>query len=102
MLTLIQKDRGILDERVNFSLSSAGRGVGLWRRALPRPVTTLIRATVGSGLSPHKVETVALEPKSKLGKTKGAEKEDIESESKGNSINQVEGNNDVEDNDLNK
>ena len=76
--------------------------VGLWKRALPRPVTTLIRATVGSGLSPRKVESVALEPKSKLGKTKGAEKEDIESESKGNSINKFEGYNDVELSDLMK
>ena len=75
--------------------------VGLWKRALPIPVTILTLVVVGSGLSPGKVESVALEPKSKLGKTKGAEKEEFEGKSKGSLINQIEGNNDVEDSDLN-
>ena len=44
---------------------------------------------------------MALEPKSKLGKTNGVEKDEFEGKSKGSLVNQIEGNSNVKDSDLN-
>ena len=59
------------------------------------------RQTVGGGQSQVKVSSALLEQQSNVGKVNGDKKGEFEGKSKGSSVNQIEGNSNVKDSDLN-